>query len=110
MTHAQDSVSVQGALDADGHILEPPNLWEKYLEPKYGDRALRMRTNRWYYDVLVSQGMIQAFVSLFHYGLFDRFSMEELAELIEPLSETARRQILWENVSRVYAAPAGGPS
>jgi predicted TIM-barrel fold metal-dependent hydrolase len=141
----------------------------------------------WYMDVLVAQGMMQSFVSLFHYGLFDRFPtvkfvvlesqagwigylldrmdavfkgplgattamkekpstyfqrqcwisadpdekalnkiveavgadrffwasdfphpdhgddyMEELAELVEPLSEAARRQILWENVSRVY--------
>ncbi|MGH9645919.1 MAG: hypothetical protein ACRD4E_03800, partial [Bryobacteraceae bacterium] len=30
-------------IDADGHILEPPDLWEKYLEPKYRDRALRIR-------------------------------------------------------------------
>ena len=30
-----------GAVDADGHILEPPDLWELYLEPKYRDRALR---------------------------------------------------------------------
>lgn len=30
-------------IDCDGHILEPPNLWEKYLEPKYRDRALRIR-------------------------------------------------------------------
>jgi predicted TIM-barrel fold metal-dependent hydrolase len=22
-------------IDADGHILEPPDLWEKYIEPKY---------------------------------------------------------------------------
>ena len=22
-----------GAIDADGHILEPPDLWEKYIEP-----------------------------------------------------------------------------
>jgi uncharacterized protein len=141
----------------------------------------------WYMDVLVAQGMMQSFTSLFHYGLFDRFPtvkmvvlesqagwigylldrmdavykgalgqttqmkekpstyfkrqcwisadpdekavsrivdfvgsdrffwasdyphpdhgddyMDELAELVEPLSETARRNILWENVSRVY--------
>src|SRR5215470_14894049 len=31
-------------IDCDGHILEPPDLWEKYLEPKYRDRALRIRT------------------------------------------------------------------
>jgi predicted TIM-barrel fold metal-dependent hydrolase len=30
-------------IDADGHILEPPDLWEKYLEPRYRDRALRIR-------------------------------------------------------------------
>ncbi len=27
---------------ADGHILEPPGLWERYLEPKYRDRAMRL--------------------------------------------------------------------
>ena len=35
------SSSFDGAVDADGHILEPPDLWERYLEPKYRDRALR---------------------------------------------------------------------
>ena len=34
-----------GAIDADGHILEPPELWETYLEPKYRARAIRIRTN-----------------------------------------------------------------
>lgn len=32
-----------GAVDADGHVLEPPDLWERYLEPRYRARALRMR-------------------------------------------------------------------
>ena len=40
-----NGVLTKGAIDADGHILEPPDLWEKYLEPKYRDRALRIRTN-----------------------------------------------------------------
>ena len=30
-------------IDCDGHILEPPDLWETYLDPKYRDRALRIR-------------------------------------------------------------------
>src|SRR6202521_1326571 len=30
-------------IDCDGHILEPPDLWEKYLEPKYRERAMRIR-------------------------------------------------------------------
>lgn len=32
-----------GVVDADGHILEPPDLWERYLEPQYRDRAVRIR-------------------------------------------------------------------
>jgi predicted TIM-barrel fold metal-dependent hydrolase len=36
----------QTVVDSDGHILEPPDLWEKYLEPKYRDRAIRLRHDR----------------------------------------------------------------
>ena len=32
-----------GAIDADGHVLEPPDLWERYLEERHRDRALRIR-------------------------------------------------------------------
>ncbi len=32
-----------GAIDADGHVLEPPDLWETYIDPRYRDRALRVR-------------------------------------------------------------------
>ena len=32
-----------GAIDADGHILEPANLWQDYLEAKYRDRALQIK-------------------------------------------------------------------
>ena len=34
-----------GTIDADGHILEPPDLWENYLEDAYRDRALRIRVD-----------------------------------------------------------------
>jgi len=40
--HATKRLSYPGAVDADGHILEPPDLWETYLEPRYRDRALRI--------------------------------------------------------------------
>ncbi|MGE4091608.1 MAG: amidohydrolase family protein [Candidatus Binatia bacterium] len=29
-------------VDADGHILEPPDLWTKYIDPQYRDRAIRI--------------------------------------------------------------------
>ena len=30
-------------IDADGHILEPPDTYERYIEPKYRGRAMRIR-------------------------------------------------------------------
>ena len=30
-------------IDADGHILEPADTWERYIEPAYRERALRIR-------------------------------------------------------------------
>lgn len=41
MHQAGPPLRYSGAVDADGHILEPPDLWERYLEPKYRSRALR---------------------------------------------------------------------
>ncbi|HYR96088.1 MAG TPA: amidohydrolase family protein [Candidatus Binatus sp.] len=32
-----------GAVDADGHVLEPPDLWDRYLEPRYRDRPMGVR-------------------------------------------------------------------
>ena len=40
--HETGRLAFAGAIDADGHILEPPDLWETYLEPRYRDRALRV--------------------------------------------------------------------
>ena len=43
-------------IDADGHILEPPDLWEKYLEPKYRAQAIRMRVGDDGYEYLEVAG------------------------------------------------------
>jgi uncharacterized protein len=37
--------SRDGAIDADGHVLESPTLWEDYLEERYRARALRIRVD-----------------------------------------------------------------
>jgi hypothetical protein len=39
--HETKRLSHEGAVDADGHILEPPDIWERYIDPKFRDRALR---------------------------------------------------------------------
>jgi hypothetical protein len=33
-------------IDGDGHVLEPPALWQQYLEAKYQDRAIRMEKDQ----------------------------------------------------------------
>lgn len=43
--HDAHRIAWCGAIDADGHILEPPTLWEEYLERDYRDRALRIVTD-----------------------------------------------------------------
>ena len=43
-SHTDGPVDIRGAIDCDGHILEPPDLWERYLEPRFRDRAIRIRT------------------------------------------------------------------
>src|SRR5206468_563541 len=37
------TIAVEIVIDADGHVLEPPDLWERYLEPAYRARAIRVR-------------------------------------------------------------------
>lgn len=29
-------------IDRDSHVVEPPDLWERYLEPRYRDRAVKV--------------------------------------------------------------------
>jgi uncharacterized protein len=43
-------------IDADGHILEPPDLWEAYLEPRYRSQAIRIRVGEDGYEYLEVAG------------------------------------------------------
>src|SRR5215469_15769965 len=45
MTNALEGIeklTFTGAVDADGHILEDAGLWDRYIEAKYKDRAVRI--------------------------------------------------------------------
>jgi predicted TIM-barrel fold metal-dependent hydrolase len=39
---ALERFTTAGAIDADGHVLEPPDLWQRYLEPRFRDQSLRI--------------------------------------------------------------------
>jgi hypothetical protein len=54
--HQTHRLSWDGAVDADGHILEPSDLWETYLEPRFRDRALRIAKDDNGLDVLEIDG------------------------------------------------------
>ena len=32
-------------VDMDSHVLEPPDLWDEYIEPRYRDRSIHVRKN-----------------------------------------------------------------
>jgi uncharacterized protein len=52
-------MSVPGSapvVDADGHVLEPADLWLRYLEPAYRDRAIRIVRDDEDYEVLLIDG------------------------------------------------------
>jgi len=36
------SVSESKIIDADGHVLEPANLWQEYIDPKFREKAPRL--------------------------------------------------------------------
>jgi uncharacterized protein len=43
-------------VDSDGHVLEPPDLWQRYLEKKYVDRAIRIDRDENDWEVLLFDG------------------------------------------------------
>src|SRR5438477_3756305 len=43
-------------IDADGHVLEPPDVWQRYVDPTYRGRAIRVRRGDDGRDVLEIDG------------------------------------------------------
>ncbi len=43
-------------VDADGHVTEPVDLWQTYLEPRYRSRALRIEHNEQGWEYFVADG------------------------------------------------------
>src|SRR5580693_6558083 len=41
-----DMTRQYNVVDADGHILEPLDLWERYMDPAFHDRAPRLITDK----------------------------------------------------------------
>ena len=50
-----------GVVDADGHVLEDADLWDRYLEPDYRDRPIRIVQDEAGWDVLEVAGQRSSF-------------------------------------------------
>ncbi len=81
---------------------DPPELdvHKRFSELAQGDQF----DFTWYMDVLVSQGMVQSFVSLFHYGLFDRFPQVKLVVLESQAGWTGH---ILDRMDAVWRSPLG---
>lgn len=49
----EHSKSAGLVVDADGHVLEPADLWLNYIDPLYRDRAIRLAHDNRGYEVLL---------------------------------------------------------
>jgi len=71
-------------IDADGHVLEPPDVWEKYIDPQLRDRTMRIRTNSQGHEYLEIDGRPSKFFDMRIFALVGTMgqSPEEAAKLV----------------------------
>src|SRR3954447_12967371 len=70
-------------MDSDMHLREPADLWDKYLEPEFRDRAPRIlsSTARSSAMVLIDGKILQGYKPTYRGGIFDATRIdEEIAE------------------------------
>lgn len=104
------NVDSTGAIDCDGHVLEPIEALRDHLEEKYKERAIKIEVEDdgleyLYYDNKKSKltpggftGVLGAMGDLDHTDDY----IDALKGLIAPLSEETQRKIMYENVTKVY--------
>jgi predicted TIM-barrel fold metal-dependent hydrolase len=110
-----------GAVDGDGHVLEPPDLWQRYLEPAWRGRAVTVRADpegREYLEIdgrmskLVRGGMPAGLGAMDRVGgiVYERepktgLSYVDLAPLGAMDSRERLARIDLENLARVFLYP-----
>src|SRR5258708_4297264 len=91
---SEANAATEKLIDADGHILEPPDLWERHLEPRYRDRALRIRVGDDGFEFLEIDGKRAELTSagLLH-SLGGMKKLRELGAEVENLNERRRSEL-----------------
>jgi predicted TIM-barrel fold metal-dependent hydrolase len=118
-----------GTIDADGHVLEPEDLWENYLEERFRDRALRIgvdddgleyleidrqrseRTNRGSLGVLGAMGDLEARPGPDRrYAASMPFGAGDAAERIELLDrENLEKAVLYPTIGLLWECELSDP-
>lgn len=75
-------------IDADGHILEPPDLWERYLEQQYRDRAIQIKRDPEGWEYLEIGGQPSKFSG--------RGSLARLGSMGRQIENMKERRELWK--------------
>lgn len=78
-------------IDADGHILEPPDLWERYIVPSFRAQAPRLVIDEKGFETLVIEGKA--------YG---RGSLGGTGTCGQKLTFEAKQQVLGKNAAWLY--------
>jgi predicted TIM-barrel fold metal-dependent hydrolase len=94
-------------IDADAHIVEPPALWQEYVEPAFRDRVPQIAQDSAGIDRVkaVTLGTENVLMWASDYPHFDcTFPgvVDELREGCDGFPESAQKQIMGENAARCY--------
>jgi predicted TIM-barrel fold metal-dependent hydrolase len=76
-------------IDADGHILEPPDIWEQYIDPQFRDRALRFRIDRASHEYIEIDGPPPKYLDVKRLNLLGGMGQSE-EEVAAALKKTYR--------------------
>jgi predicted TIM-barrel fold metal-dependent hydrolase len=83
--NASTPLAYDNIIDADGHILEPPDLWENYIDPRFRERAIRVRPGDDGVEQLQFDGRPSRFFNLGVYSLLASMGRDadEIAEAMK---------------------------
>ncbi|HVN89859.1 MAG TPA: amidohydrolase family protein [Candidatus Binataceae bacterium] len=81
-------------IDADGHILEPPDIFERYLEPRHRKRATRIRVGEDGFEFLEIDGKrAQLTSSSLLHGLGGMKKLREMGQSVDTFNAGRRKEL-----------------
>lgn len=102
-------------IDADGHVMEPADLWERYIDPAFRDSCLRVERDRLDGDRLIIEGRpsrlirrlggvaYQAQAPIVDWNSLDRHEYAPYQESCPPASFRGASRLAWLDASGIEA-------